>query len=193
MHSMRDMPSVHSMHCTDVLRRLCRHVPQQSQVGMRTGCSQADCCCQADCTDCTACEARAAANHLLRLQGTVADAAGVSPLLLGQVQAALLAALQNDTASISGGQGGTARRHAGLCGWLFVGLVAIVGRRSHTAIRPHELSTVSPVFAPLLFRSPALPDALSGAPGRRGRRDSSSRLLGTGRLSAGSRRAGPAA
>lgn len=34
--------------------------------------------------------------------GTVAEAAGVSPVLLGQVQAALLAALQNDTASISG-------------------------------------------------------------------------------------------
>lgn len=36
------------------------------------------------------------------VQGTVAEAAGVSPVLLGQVQAALLAALQNDTASISG-------------------------------------------------------------------------------------------
>lgn len=32
----------------------------------------------------------------------MAEAAGVSPVLLGQVQAALLAALQNDTASISG-------------------------------------------------------------------------------------------
>ncbi|KAI7844476.1 hypothetical protein COHA_001936, partial [Chlorella ohadii] len=52
--------------------------------------------------------------------GTVAEAAGVSPLLLGQVQTALLAALQNDTASISalrcltlylerlGGEGGAA-------------------------------------------------------------------------------------
>lgn len=38
----------------------------------------------------------------LHVQGAVAEAAGVAPVLLGQVQAALLAALQNDTASISG-------------------------------------------------------------------------------------------
>lgn len=36
------------------------------------------------------------------VQAAVAEAAGVAPVLLGQVQAALLAALQNDTASISG-------------------------------------------------------------------------------------------